>query len=135
MVFWFYDQLYFLCFSFGGQINAQSIFICVIPVAPGPPTNVQITFINSTSVKVLWDKPTENNGAILGYNVYYFCANANRCSEKQHTTTEQNLLVTGLHPYTEYVFVVYARTVVGWGQDSKPVKNRTLEVGKKSLKC
>jgi len=96
---------------------------------------VRTSFRNSTSVKLLWDSPTENNGVVLDYTVQYFCANTSRCSGKQHVTVGQSLLVTGLYPYTEYIFVVYARTVVGKGSNSEPLNTRTLEAGKKSFKC
>lgn len=81
-----------------------------------------------------WDDPIEDNGVIQRYTVHYFCTDPN-CEDKQSFTTERNLLVTGLHPYTQYTFVVSASTVKGDGPASKSVTKRTLEAGKKSLKC
>ena len=106
------------------------------PVAPGRPTNVKISAVSSTALMVSWDKPTENNGVILDYTVRYFCVNTNRCQDdRQHTARVHSYLVTGLYPYTEYGFVVSARTVAGGGPETEVKTSTTLEAGEKSLKC
>ena len=103
---------------------------------PDPPRNVKIALLNSTSVCVTWDDPIDNKGVISHYTVQYFCANTNRCKDdEQDDTEEQRLVVTGLHPFTKYIFVVSARTIAGEGGNSKPVTVRTLEAGEKPLKC
>ena len=100
---------------------------------PDAPRNVEISLLNSTSVLVSWDDPIDNKGVISHYIVQYFCANTTRCKDdKQLGTDERSLLVTGLYPFTRYIFVVSGRTVAGEGQNSKPVTIRTLEAGEKS---
>ena len=100
---------------------------------PGPPRNVKISLLNSTSVVVSWDDPGENNGVIDIYIVRYFCADRNRCvDDKQSKTTEHNYTITDLYPYTNYTIVIVAHTVAGDGKDSTPLTITTLEAGEKS---
>ena len=103
---------------------------------PDPPSNVQLSAVNSTSVLVSWDEPIDNKGVITQYVVHYFCTNTTRCDDdKQLSTANRHLLVTGLYPYTEYTFVICGHTIVGNGEYSRPMKIRTKEAGKNSLKC
>ena len=40
-------------------------------LAPGPPVGVSVSTLNSTSLKVIWKAPTDPNGIIVGYKVFY----------------------------------------------------------------
>ena len=114
----------------------EVILFCVTPVVPDPPRNVKITSLNSTSVLVTWDDPIDNKGVISDYTVHYFCANTSQCkNDEQHKADERSLVVTGLHPFTRYTFVVFAWTIAGKGGNSKPATVRTPEAGEKPLKC
>ena len=39
--------------------------------APGPPVDVQVVVVNSTSLKVTWKAPSDPNGIIVAYKVFY----------------------------------------------------------------
>ena len=85
---------------------------------------------------VSWDDPRDNKGVIQRYTVHYFCVDTSHCDdERQHSTTEHNYTIIGLHPYSEYTIVISAWTVAGEGEDSKPLIITTLEAGEKPLKC
>ena len=99
---------------------------------PDPPRNVRISLLSSTSVVVSWDDPYDNKGVIDLYIVHYFCADRNRCADRQSTTTEHNYTITGLYPYTNYTIVILAHTNAGDGQDSTPLTITTLEAGEMS---
>lgn len=104
---------------------------------PKAPRNVQVSPLTSTSLLVSWDDPAENDGEILHFTVHYFCANTNRCKDydRQSTTAEHNLTVTGLHPYTPYTFVIYGWSVAGEGSGSRSVTMWTLQAGERPYKC
>ena len=99
---------------------------------PGPPRNVRISLLSSTSVVVSWDDPGENRGVIDRFTVHYFCPDKNRCADRQSTTTEHNYTITDLYPYTNYTIVISAHTNAGDGQDSEPLTITTLEAGEMS---
>ena len=40
-------------------------------LAPGPPVGVSVTTLSSTSLKVIWESPSDPNGIIVGYKVFY----------------------------------------------------------------
>ena len=40
-------------------------------LAPGPPAGVSVTTLSSTSLKVIWESPSDPNGIITGYKVFY----------------------------------------------------------------
>ena len=40
-------------------------------LAPGPPVEVSVEAVNSTSLKVSWKSPDDPNGIITGFRVFY----------------------------------------------------------------
>ncbi|XP_040571795.1 tyrosine-protein phosphatase Lar isoform X1 [Lepeophtheirus salmonis] len=100
---------------------------------PGEPLNIRALAINSSSVQVHWDPPTDDdkNGVIRGYQIYV----KPKSSESEYYTMplrfitrngkETEFNVTGLQPDTRYVIQVAALTRIGDGTRSKPVKVKT----------
>ncbi|XP_077460380.1 sidekick cell adhesion molecule 1b [Stigmatopora argus] len=86
---------------------------------PGIPVRVVFPEVRLSSVRVVWEPPTNPNGIILGYQIAYRLEHRD---SQQWTTVEvgsngRQFTVTGLTPEQTYVFRLVARTAVGWGQE------------------
>ena len=77
----------------------------------GPPLNVTISTVNSTTVQVTWAPPApENqNGIITLYNINVTVSETKSGFTLNTSTTSLNL--TGLHPHYTYTFAVTAVTI------------------------
>lgn len=78
-------------------------------LAPSQPLNFNATTINSTAVQVRWDRPAITNGIIRYYTVRYGLENSTERMELN--STDVATVVSGLNPFTSYVFYVLAFTV------------------------
>ena len=106
--------------------------ICIPSVPSGAPRNVSIAS-SSTALTLTIDKPLpeHQNGIITGYLVRVTQAsNGNR---RQVTSTDANITVSSLTPYTQYFVNVAARTVNGTGPSSESYEVTTLEAGEKEV--
>uniref|UniRef100_A0A8D3EBJ0 Sidekick cell adhesion molecule 1a n=1 Tax=Scophthalmus maximus TaxID=52904 RepID=A0A8D3EBJ0_SCOMX len=75
---------------------------------PGPTVRMVFPEVRLSSVRVVWQPPTNPNGIILG--------------TKTNTRVGSNarqFTVTGLSPEQTYVFRLTARTAVGWGEEQE----------------
>lgn len=92
-----------------------------------PPQNVEVLEVTATEISLRWSPPEKPNGIITHYEVMYH--NASTLILKN--TTETNLLLNGLKPYTLYNISVRAFTRLGHGNQSSPLLAvRTAETGK-----
>ena len=88
----------------------------VIPIAPGPPSNLRFVPIDSTSLRFSWELPAQPNGVVIGYN--YSCTQTESAEEVARNTTNSNItsvVLTGLSPFTNYTCSVSASTSPGIG--------------------
>nr|XP_046227677.1 protein sidekick-1-like isoform X2 [Scatophagus argus] len=88
---------------------------------PGPPVRMVFPEVRLSSVRVVWQPPTNPNGIILGYQISY---RLDSRDPQRWTTVEvgsnaRQFTVTGLSPEQTYVFRVTARTAVGWGDEQE----------------
>ncbi|XP_028450243.1 protein sidekick-1 isoform X1 [Perca flavescens] len=88
---------------------------------PGPPVRMVFPEVRLSSVRVVWQPPTNPNGIILGYQISY-CLDSR--DPQRWTTVEvgsnaRQFTVTGLSPEHAYVFRLTARTAVGWGEEQE----------------
>lgn len=95
-----------------------SLFVLpiVIPIAPGPPSNLRLVPIDSTSLRFSWELPAQQNGIVTGYN--YSCTQTESVEELARNTTNSNItsvVLTGLSPFTNYTCSVSASTSAGTG--------------------
>uniref|UniRef100_A0A8D8LSC0 protein-tyrosine-phosphatase n=1 Tax=Cacopsylla melanoneura TaxID=428564 RepID=A0A8D8LSC0_9HEMI len=100
---------------------------------PGPPTDVKLTNVNSTTVHVEWRPPNEKerNGVIRGYHIHVqetkeeggYLNEPMRFDVSDGSALELN--VTGLQPDTIYTIQVAALTRKGDGDRSKPETIKT----------
>ncbi|KAM8773324.1 protein sidekick-1-like isoform 1-T1 [Acanthopagrus schlegelii] len=85
---------------------------------PGPPVRMVFPEVRLSSVRVVWQPPTNPNGIILGYQISY---RLDSRDPQRWTTVEvgsnaRQFTVTGLSSEQTYVFRLTARTAVGWGE-------------------
>uniref|UniRef100_A0A8C9XQ01 Sidekick cell adhesion molecule 1 n=1 Tax=Sander lucioperca TaxID=283035 RepID=A0A8C9XQ01_SANLU len=88
---------------------------------PGPPVRMVFPEVRLSSVRVVWQPPTNPNGILLGYQISY---RLDSRDPQRWTTVEvgsnaRQFTVTGLSPEHAYVFRLTARTAVGWGEEQE----------------
>ena len=94
-------------------IHEHIIHISLHTVPSGPPENVQVATISSTSIKLLWDPPIpqDQNGIIQAYNITLTEAETGRLLNFQEEVTLSFLVVNFLHPYYTYQCRISAVTI------------------------
>ena len=104
-----------------------------------PPTNVQATPINTTTILVTWSPPNPPfiHGEILGYTLLYAVANTHGAVEEvtvdSSASDGQGLYswyLVGLMEATEYTIEVRGFTFQGDGPSSLRVSVQTPQAGK-----
>ena len=104
----------------------------------GPPEQVTLGDVTSTSIKVTWTpvKVADRNGIIKGYKVIYRALpNGNNVIKVVNITIESQdtgitLLLERLNEFTNYSIRVLAFTAIGDGPLSVAEVKQTLEDGK-----
>jgi len=94
--------------------------------APTPPRNLQLSVLTSTSIRVSWQKPLQENGIVRTYLVSYGKARDFLDMSVNTATTVYGL--TNLEEFTEYFVRVQAETSVS-GNPSSIEHATTLEDG------
>ena len=86
------------------------------------------------TIRVKWNEinKRDQNGIILGYNVYY---NAKGQLQAFLVTTATNTIITGLKPFTEYCIKVTGYTKVGDSPEGNCFFVKTADSGKLHLRC
>lgn len=103
--------------------------VCFSPLAPtAAPFNASIEAVDETSALMNWTPPPSEhlNGLLRGYLVVVNGLETTEVLEKE--TVNTSLLLTDLHPFNTYQFVVAARTV-GLGPFSRPLTFQMPEAG------
>ncbi len=109
------------------------IFIYLAP--SGPPTNVEITVISATSIKVTWNEVAliDQNGVITMYEVLYTPLEDFGGQISANTTNvsglEQSVILNYLQEYVNYTITVRAYTLEGPGLSSSEMTVLTSEAG------
>lgn len=103
------------------------LFLYFLPAPDGPPTNIEMFIMNSTTVHLKWSSPDIQlqNGAITGYNVIvnWLDIPANKSMVAINTTVQSatSLIMTNLTSGVSYSVQIAAETVVGLGPFSSKV--------------
>ena len=107
-------------------------FFFLLSAPSGAPENARAVTNSSTSIIVLWTPPktAEQNGEIISYTIYANSSDRSFVKFLNVTGNTTTLAVSGLQPYTDYLFMIQAVTVGGRGPYSHPVTNKTFEAGK-----
>ena len=88
---------------------SHSNFISPPPLpAPGPPDNVRLVPVNSTTLSLSWSPPLQPNGVLIGYR--YTCNQSNSLMnimmEASLDPNVTNVLITNLDPFTSYIHLL-----------------------------
>ncbi|XP_065351080.1 protogenin A-like isoform X1 [Cloeon dipterum] len=108
----------------------QTVQCQTLEAVPEPPSELNFTQSDSSSGKFTWSAPSESNGQIRTYLVYYTPAeSADQPLEQwlQAPTNQTWLQVSGLLP-TSYVATVNASTSAGYGRAADFFKFQMLSV-------
>ena len=105
---------------------------------PRPPTNLRVSDVSPTSVKLTWNYPRGRDG--VPRDVQYFVIQYKPKLASWDYKEISGAITTfydirGLTPYTEYELVVLAKNNVGRGPKSGPVVVTTGETGKTHFCC
>ena len=115
------------------------IVILIISLSePDAPENFTVTVIDSSSVRATWDNPLDSNGIILRFLLTLeLTPGQDYLFPLPHTTSlAQNqfeLIISGLHPFARYVFMLRAATLFGEGNVTDAIE-MTNEAGNELLK-
>jgi hypothetical protein len=104
-----------------GPFSNASIVTLPEDVPTGYPPSLQVNPINSYSVIAQWEPPflSDQNGIITQYTLWWSLLTTGE--ENEYTTTNTNITVTNLSPYTTYVWTIAASTSVGIGPNSTAI--------------
>ena len=125
-------------------LNVCSLFVCLFVCLfyffsrTGPnaaPVNIQGHYTSSTSIVVQWGEVplADQNGIIRSYTVTYKALPSGTPQTKVVNAPTRQATLTGLNEYTNYSITVFASTVKGDGNVSKPIIVITVEDSKSPL--
>ncbi|XP_078605593.1 usherin-like isoform X2 [Branchiostoma floridae x Branchiostoma japonicum] len=92
---------------------------------PGAPASIDATAVDTTSIRVEWQAPTEMGGTLLGYKIYYQLVGEDSPSTADVEPTEISYLLTELQPYSEYLIWLVGYTEAGEGDSTEQVTVQT----------
>ena len=102
-----------------GKDSKESDVIKTKQLTPGRPGKPECVQNSDTRVQLRWAKPMENADTVQHYVVSYCCIDGIRkWKEYDKTTVSQEIVVTGLTPYTRYYFTVQAISENGSSENS-----------------
>ena len=94
--------------------HCHSSLYVYLPIVPSQPQALRVTFINATTVSVVWEPPLSPNGIILNYTI-------DIAPEPSGTlpmiiSADTNETLGGLEPATTYTVAVRGMTSAGNGE-------------------
>ena len=103
--------------------------------APGtPPRNIQAKGLSDTSFEATWLPPSQPNGEILGYRLYYVTDPKLKIDQWLYRASADNQTqITGLLKMTTYFFKLIAYNSAGQGPLSDLFAVKTAQGGEWSL--
>lgn len=106
------------------------IVVVVIVVAlPSPPTDVKVSDVTSTSVKLSWSHPNPDD--IQYYTISHKPRSASQSPGVISGVVTMYYTIRPLSPYTQYEFTISAVNGFGHGPPSPPIVATTGETGKR----
>lgn len=100
----------------------------LISALPAAPTNVRVSEITATSVRLTWSYP--GNDDLQYYVIQYKPKYANQAYSEISGIITMHYTIRVLSPYTEYEMFVIAVNNIGRGPPSAPAIVTTGETGK-----
>lgn len=120
------DSANYTCIASSKLGNIEAHTQILVKSLPRPPTNVRVSEISPTSVKLAWSYD------IGSENIIYFVIQFKPKNSKQEFSeisgiTTYFYVIGGMTPYTEYEFFVIAVNAIGRGPPSSPLHVTTGE--------
>ncbi|XP_076801540.1 phosphatidylinositol phosphatase PTPRQ-like isoform X2 [Clavelina lepadiformis] len=108
-----------------GSGPAAEVTFTTLQDVPGPPQDIEVREVNATSAVFSWKEPSEPNGVITKYTIYY--GTPGNVKSIVLLTPRTSHAVTDLIPFTDYRVFVHASTLKGMGPASDKVMFETKE--------
>ena len=86
-----------------------------LPIAPSQPEALEVTFINATTVSVVWEPPLSPNGIILNYTIDIALHVLESLPFITSISADTSETLGGLEPATTYLVTVRGMTSAGIG--------------------
>ncbi|KAM6964645.1 protein sidekick-2 isoform 1-T1 [Tautogolabrus adspersus] len=101
-----------------GRPSSPPILERTLDDVPGPPVGILFPEVRTTSVRLIWQSPSQPNGIILAYQITYHLnsTNSNAATVDVLNPSARQYTVTSLKPESIYVFRITAQTRKGWGE-------------------
>uniref|UniRef100_A0A7N8YI12 Sidekick cell adhesion molecule 2b n=1 Tax=Mastacembelus armatus TaxID=205130 RepID=A0A7N8YI12_9TELE len=101
-----------------GRPSSPTILERTLDDVPGPPVGILFPEVRPTSVRLIWQSPSQPNGIILAYQITYHLnsTNSNAATVDVLSPSARQYTVTSLKPESVYVFRITAQTRKGWGE-------------------
>ncbi|XP_039991071.1 protein sidekick-2 isoform X1 [Xiphias gladius] len=101
-----------------GRPSSPPILERTLDDVPGPPVGILFPEVRTTSVRLIWQSPSQPNGIILAYQITYHLnsTNSNAATVDVLSPSARQYTVTSLKPESIYVFRITAQTRKGWGE-------------------
>ncbi|XP_012989296.1 protein sidekick-2 isoform X4 [Esox lucius] len=101
-----------------GMPSSPPILERTLDDVPGPPVGILFPEVRTTSVRLIWQSPSQPNGIILAYQITYRLnsTNSNTATVDVLNPSARQYTVTGLKQESVYVFRITAQTRKGWGE-------------------
>uniref|UniRef100_A0A8C6SZD0 Sidekick cell adhesion molecule 2b n=1 Tax=Neogobius melanostomus TaxID=47308 RepID=A0A8C6SZD0_9GOBI len=101
-----------------GRPSSPPILPRTLDDVPGPPVGILFPEVRTTSVRLIWQSPSQPNGIILAYQITYHLnsTNSNGATVDVLNPSARQYTVTGLKAESVYVFRITAQTRKGWGE-------------------
>ncbi|XP_070707676.1 protein sidekick-2 [Pempheris klunzingeri] len=101
-----------------GRPSSPPILERTLDDVPGPPVGILFPEVRTTSVRLIWQSPSQPNGIILAYQITYHLnsTNSNAATVDVLNPSARQYTVTGLKLESVYVFRITAQTRKGWGE-------------------
>uniref|UniRef100_A0A8C7D3A5 Sidekick cell adhesion molecule 2 n=1 Tax=Oncorhynchus kisutch TaxID=8019 RepID=A0A8C7D3A5_ONCKI len=104
-----------------GMPSSPLILERTLDDVPGPPVGILFPEVRTTSLRLIWQSPSQPNGIILAYQITYRLnsSNSNTATVDVLNPSARQYMVTGLKKDSMYVFRITAQTRKGWGEASE----------------
>ncbi|KAK2820619.1 hypothetical protein Q5P01_023578, partial [Channa striata] len=101
-----------------GRPSSPTILERTLDDVPGPPVGILFPEVRTTSVRLIWQSPSQPNGIILAYQITYHLnsTNSNTATVDVLSPSARQYTVMSLKPESVYVFRITAQTRKGWGE-------------------
>ena len=104
------------------------MYLCNFCVVPDPPAFVKVIGNTSTTITLQWSSPQSSLGNIQRYIIEYNGTFDDSITIIIVRGQQFSEVATGLHPFSEYDFKVYAETTKG-RSTARNISAKTLEDG------